>query len=181
MMSRRAKRKKSIENQVDRLGHRLTKLQALSRRLSLYRLIIFILGGALVFISFFWINENLAWFFAGSAFITFIIIAYYHHRLEKGIRRHQIWMDIKKFQLARMNLDWEKIPVSMLQLPFSDLSFENDLELVKLVDEVPGNTNCHFREKVVDGKMVFDYKLRPRPCPTTNALEIMRIEGLPIE
>jgi DNA mismatch repair ATPase MutS len=57
----------------------------------------------------------------------------------------------------------------------------HDLELVKLADEVPGITNCHFREKVADGKMVFDYTLRPGPCPTTNALEIMRMEGLPVE
>ena len=129
MMNRRVKRKKSIENQVNRLGDRLTKLQALSRRLSLYRLLIFLIGGALVFISFFWINANLAGLFAGSAFIAFSIIAYYHHRLGKGIRSHQIWMEIKKNQLARMDLDWEKIPGSMLQLPFSDLSFEKDLDI----------------------------------------------------
>ena len=30
-------------------------------------------------------------------------------------------------------------------------------------------------------QMVFDYKLRPGPCPTTNALKIMRMEGLPVE
>jgi DNA mismatch repair ATPase MutS len=29
--------------------------------------------------------------------------------------------------------------------------------------------------------MVFDYILRPGPCPTTNALKIMQMEGLPIE
>ena len=129
LMNRRVKRKKFIENQVNRLGDRLTKLQALSLRLSLYRLLIFLIGGALVFISFFWINANLAGLFAGSAFIAFSIIAYYHRRLGKGIRSHQIWMEIKKNQLARMNLDWEKIPGSMLQLPFSDLSFEKDLDI----------------------------------------------------
>lgn len=57
----------------------------------------------------------------------------------------------------------------------------HDLELVKLADEIPGIANFHFREEVRDRKMVFDYQLRPGPCPTTNALEIMRIEGLPIE
>jgi DNA mismatch repair ATPase MutS len=29
--------------------------------------------------------------------------------------------------------------------------------------------------------MVFDYELRPGPCPTTNALKIMQMEGLPVE
>ncbi len=57
----------------------------------------------------------------------------------------------------------------------------HDLELVKLADEIMGVANFHFREEVRDGKMVFDYKLRPGPCPTTNALLIMRIEGLPVE
>ena len=57
----------------------------------------------------------------------------------------------------------------------------HDLELVKLDKEIPGIANFHFREEVRDGKMVFDYRLRPGPCPTTNALEIMRIEGLPVE
>jgi DNA mismatch repair ATPase MutS len=57
----------------------------------------------------------------------------------------------------------------------------HDLELTKLAEEIPGIANFHFREEVGDGRMVFDYQLRPGPCPTTNALEIMRIEGLPVD
>ena len=57
----------------------------------------------------------------------------------------------------------------------------HDLELVKLADMLPQVRNMHFREDVVDGKLVFDYILRPGPCPTTNALKIMEMEGLPIE
>jgi len=115
---RKAKRQKALESQVNRLGHRITKLHDLNRCLSWYCLLIFLIGGALVFISFFWISKNLAWFFAGTAFIIFSIIAWYHRRLEKGIRRHQIWMEIKESQIARMDLDWEKIPGSMAFLFF---------------------------------------------------------------
>jgi DNA mismatch repair ATPase MutS len=57
----------------------------------------------------------------------------------------------------------------------------HDLELIKLADEIQGVTNYHFREEVFDSRMVFDYRLRPGPCPTTNALKIMRLEGLPVE
>ncbi len=57
----------------------------------------------------------------------------------------------------------------------------HDLELVKLADTLPGVKNYHFREEVIDGQMVFDYRLRPGPCPTTNALKIMQMEGLPVE
>jgi hypothetical protein len=56
----------------------------------------------------------------------------------------------------------------------------HDLELVKLVHEVNGVHTMHFRDEVRDGRMVFDYTLRSGPCPTTNALTIMRLEGLPV-
>ncbi len=56
----------------------------------------------------------------------------------------------------------------------------HDLDLIRLVDEVPVARNCHFREEIVDGRMVFDYLLRQGPCPTTNALTIMQMEGLPV-
>jgi MutS domain V len=57
----------------------------------------------------------------------------------------------------------------------------HDLELVKLADEIPGVVNFHFREELREGRMIFDYQLRPGPCPTTNALQIMRLEGLPVD
>ncbi len=57
----------------------------------------------------------------------------------------------------------------------------HDLELVKLADTLLEIQNYHFQEDVVNGEMVFDYILRPGPCPTTNALKIMRMEGLPVE
>ncbi len=57
----------------------------------------------------------------------------------------------------------------------------HDLELVALEEEARGITNYHFRETIEEGRMEFDYMLRTGPCPTTNALEIMRIEGLPVD
>lgn len=57
----------------------------------------------------------------------------------------------------------------------------HDLELVHLADETPHIQNKHFRETVEQGRMVFDYTLRPGPCPTTNALRIMALEGLPVD
>ena len=56
----------------------------------------------------------------------------------------------------------------------------HDLELIKLADEIKGVANYHFREEVLDSRMVFDYRLRSGPCPTTNALKIMQLEGLPV-
>lgn len=57
----------------------------------------------------------------------------------------------------------------------------HDLELAHLADQSPLAQNLHFRDAVRDGRLVFDYLLRPGPCPTTNALKIMELEGLPVE
>lgn len=56
----------------------------------------------------------------------------------------------------------------------------HDLELVQLADEISTVRNAHFRDDIRDGRMTFDYRLYPGPCPTTNALKIMRLEGLPL-
>ena len=57
----------------------------------------------------------------------------------------------------------------------------HDLDLIKLADEIPSITNYHFRESVDGDEMIFDYKLHEGPCPTTNALKIMKQAGLPID
>lgn len=57
----------------------------------------------------------------------------------------------------------------------------HDLELAELEQQLPNVTNVHFQETVADGALHFDYRLRPGPCPTTNALQIMALEGLPVE
>jgi len=71
--------------------------------------------------------------------------------------------------------------LTMSQSTSVGLVATHDLELIKLADEIEGVANLHFREEVRDGRMVFDYRLRPGPCPTTNALTIMRLEGLPVD
>lgn len=57
----------------------------------------------------------------------------------------------------------------------------HDLELVNLGKEFDIIRNMHFKEEIVDNRMVFDYTLYTGPCPTTNALRIMKLGGLNIE
>ncbi len=56
----------------------------------------------------------------------------------------------------------------------------HDLELTQLADELEQVSNLHFREDIREGRMHFDYHLHHGPSPTTNALKIMALEGLPI-
>ncbi len=57
----------------------------------------------------------------------------------------------------------------------------HDLELIHLAETLPSVRNQHFRETVVDDAMHFDYTLRAGPSPTTNALVIMAMAGLPVD
>jgi len=70
---------------------------------------------------------------------------------------------------------------SLAGLNGAGLISTHDLELIKLQESIPQVSNYHFKEEVSNGKMHFDYKLRKGPSPTTNALKIMEIEGLPVE
>jgi hypothetical protein len=57
----------------------------------------------------------------------------------------------------------------------------HDLELVQLAEDFNEVVNAHFREDIAGERMVFDYLLRPGPSPTTNALRIMALAGLPVQ
>ena len=129
MTPKRSSRQNALKNQIRRLERRLTSFQSLSKKFSWFRLLIFVVGGVAVFITAFWVSEVLSWSLLALFFIVFNFVAYFHRRLERGIRRHQIWTGITKNHLARMGLDWEKIPEPTVQLPFCDLTFEIDLDI----------------------------------------------------
>lgn len=57
----------------------------------------------------------------------------------------------------------------------------HDLELAGLADQLPGARNHHFSDQVVEGRLLFDYRLKAGPSTTTNALKIMEMEGLPVD
>jgi hypothetical protein len=57
----------------------------------------------------------------------------------------------------------------------------HDLSLAAVADALGERaTNVHFEDRIVDGKLVFDYVLKPGPVKGSNALELMRAVGLPV-
>ena len=55
----------------------------------------------------------------------------------------------------------------------------HDLALSEVADALgPRATNVHFEDRVEDGRMVFDYRLKPGVVRKSNALELMRRVGL---
>lgn len=58
----------------------------------------------------------------------------------------------------------------------------HDLSLASLADESQGRVlNVHFRDHLEQGRMAFDYRLRPGVVDTTNALRVLRMAGVPVE
>lgn len=58
----------------------------------------------------------------------------------------------------------------------------HDLGLADLEAESGGKVvNVHLEESVEDGKMTFDYQLKPGVVTTTNALRLMKVIGIDVE
>jgi hypothetical protein len=57
----------------------------------------------------------------------------------------------------------------------------HDLALADLEEATGGRVrNVHFQEQVRDGRMSFDYKLKPGVVATTNALRLMKLVGIDV-
>jgi hypothetical protein len=57
----------------------------------------------------------------------------------------------------------------------------HDLALTELVAELDGRAaNVHFADRIEDGKMVFDYRMREGVVERSNALALMRAVGLDV-
>ena len=55
----------------------------------------------------------------------------------------------------------------------------HDLALARIPESMGGRAvNFHFEDRLEDGRLIFDYKLKPGVVKTSNALELMRSIGL---
>ena len=72
----------------------------------------------------------------------------------------------------------QKYIKALLQSPSIGLVTTHDLELSQMDQEYSNLVNEHFADTIENGKMVFDYKKKMGPCPSTNALKVMEMEGV---
>jgi MutS domain V len=57
----------------------------------------------------------------------------------------------------------------------------HDLSLTRVADELaPQAANVHFEDRLEDGRLVFDYRMRPGVVERSNALDLMRAVGLDV-
>jgi DNA mismatch repair ATPase MutS len=70
---------------------------------------------------------------------------------------------------------------SLLQRGALGLITTHDLALTRIAEEIqPRGANFHFEDQFLDGRMTFDYTLRPGVVEKSNALELMRSVGLDV-
>jgi hypothetical protein len=110
-----------IERQIERLQHRLRILDDQSNRLGWTRVGIFFGGVLLSVLAYFFVGWWLLIVFAAVTLVVFSMAVYFHQRLNRSITRHTILLRIKMSQVARIRLDWERIPPPR----FSDASQEH--------------------------------------------------------
>ncbi|HYA16349.1 MAG TPA: hypothetical protein VEF06_02730 [Bryobacteraceae bacterium] len=59
------------------------------------------------------------------------------------------------------------------------LATTHDLSLARVADALaPAGANVHFEDRLENGKLVFDYRMRPGIVTRSNALDLMRAVGL---
>jgi hypothetical protein len=70
---------------------------------------------------------------------------------------------------------------ALLQHDAIGLVTTHDLALTEFVAQVDEAVNVHFQDDIVDGRLAFDYTLRPGVVTKSNALDLMRAVGLPVD
>jgi len=75
----------------------------------------------------------------------------------------------------------EAIVRSLVERGAMGLVTTHDLALAEIAEGLgPRAANAHFEDRLEDGKLLFDYRLRPGIVKTSNALDLMRSIGLDV-
>jgi len=125
----------ALERQLERVKRRLIWLRGRSNRYAWLRLGIFVVGVVATIAAFGTAGWPLGLAVIVVGFVVFNVVAYFHRQIDNSIARHEIWLEIKTAHIARIKLDWERIPVGLspsqlAQVPGARATeIENDLDL----------------------------------------------------
>ena len=74
----------------------------------------------------------------------------------------------------------EAVIASLLDTGAVGLVTTHDLALAAIAERRPSMENVHFEDRMEDGRMRFDYRMRPGVVTRSNAIELMRAVGLEV-
>jgi hypothetical protein len=120
----------ALNRQIQRLHRSIERLNQTSSRFSWLRMIVFV-GGLLIGVAaYLVVGVWIALIALSVSACIFGILVYCHRQVDASISRHRIWLRIKSAQVARMELDWDRIPSTFGYRPQADHPFEADLDVV---------------------------------------------------
>ena len=125
-----------LEKQIARLERRAKFLNEISSKYWIARRIIFVAGAllALAFCNF--AGSTAAWLVAGLLVIVFSVVTVFHTRVRDSLTRNSLLIEIKQVQIARIQLDWERIP------PGDPSAHPSRAIRSKLISISPENDRC---------------------------------------
>ena len=119
-----------LDKQIARLRRRTVGLNEISRKYWIARRIIFISGVLLALAIYGFTSNKTAWYFAALVAIVFSVVTVYHKRVRDSLTRNSLLIDIKQVHIARIHLDWERIPpIDPSSLTVPGHPFETDIDI----------------------------------------------------
>jgi hypothetical protein len=122
--------RQALNNQLRRLESKIGLLEKLNSRISTIRFIAFIILVGLIYAA---ARSGIAWVFGvvfALAVILFAGLVIWHRRVDKTKNQLSTFEKIRRHHLARLNLDWNKLPAPPPIATDSEHSFAHDFNLV---------------------------------------------------
>ncbi len=154
-----------LNRRIARFEQRLAILNKRSDTFSWLRLGIFLGGLAVSLIAFFAVGIVLAAGLFLATVVAFIVAVYLQRKINDSILRHEVWIKLKIQQVARIELDWTKIPRPPFLLLLPKHPFGIDLDLIgeRSVTHLL-NTAVSFEGSL----RLQEWLLAPTPTPTIS-------------
>ena len=140
MANGQEKRVRQIQKQINQIGDLKTKIDLIDQRFFWLRLISFFGGGFIALITAVFFFGSIWVYILGLSLISFIIIVFFHRKLDvkkNKVDQTEKWLNS---QLARLNLDWDNLPNPKFfeidkSHPFGfDLNIAGEHSLLHLID-----------------------------------------------
>ena len=118
-----------LQHHIQRLERKQARCEAISRRYAWIRLAVFLAGGAATWSAAAFLGSMAGWMAFIAAAILFAWIESLHRRVDGWAETFRIWQAIYREQAARLELDWEHIPLKVVPAEAANPALALDLDL----------------------------------------------------
>ena len=109
MGSNRQLRRKNLLKSIERYNLREAELSKRLESISLWRLLVFLVGLGLGSTIFWW-NREAAFLILAVSAIAFTFLARAHRTVRFKLLKGKIWKELKELNLARQDVNWLALP-----------------------------------------------------------------------